>query len=155
MYADLGKEAQSAARAGYVQILPSRDRAGRLVVVSQETIGSNSKATDQLSVILRLLTYMYSVVSEDVETQKLGAVAIFSTNPNEDTVMNVMSSETNRAEYKLYREGYPTRRACSHFCLHEQDNSKMRLVRYLTMSCMTREDRIRTRVHMDGKPSKN
>ena len=147
MYADLGKEAQSAARAGYVQILPSRDRAGRLVVVSQEAMSNHSKATKQISVILRLLMYMYSVVSEDIETQKRGVVLVFST---DEEALQVMNDPKDREEYRLYREGSPVRRSCTHFCLPE-NNPKMRILRAVMMVAMSKEERVRTRIHMDGK----
>ena len=140
VFDDLGKECQDAAKEGYIQILPSRDRAGRLVVVSQAPNPGTTMAT-----IVKLFTYVFQVVSEDIETQKRGVIFIFSSDEN---ALNVISS--SKTEYSLYREGSPVRRSCTHFCLPE-NNPKMRIVRAIMMLAMSREERVRTRIHMDGK----
>ena len=142
MYEDLGKECQDAAKTGFVQILPSRDRAGRLVVVCQPT----TKATS-MSTIVKLFTYVFQVVSEDIETQKRGAIFVFST---DEDALKLLSDPVAKREYILYREGSMIRRSCTHFCLPE-NNPKMVIVRSVMMLAMSSEERVRTRIHMDGE----
>jgi len=141
VFEDLGKECQDAAKEGYVQILPSRDRAGRLVVVSQATNSGTTMAT-----IIKLFTYVFQVVSEDIETQKRGVIFVFSSN---EDALNLISNPASKTEYSLYREATPVRRSCTHFCLPE-NNPKMRVIRAIMMMAMSREERVRTRIHMDG-----
>jgi hypothetical protein len=145
MYEDLGKECQDAAKAGCAQILPSRDRAGRLVVVCQARL-DNSKRTS-MAIIVKLFTYVFQVVSEDIETQKRGVIFIFSTN---DDAIELLSDPEAKKEYSVYREGSPVRRSCTHFCLPE-NNPKMSIVRAVITMAMPREERVRTRIHMEGK----
>lgn len=142
MYDDLGKECQDVFKAGYTQILPSRDRAGRLVVICQP----RDKETSMF-IVAKIFTYVFQVVSEDVETQRRGCIFIFSAN---DHAIQTISEPSAKKEYSIYREGSPIRRSCTHFCLPE-DNPKMRMVRYFMMMHMRREERVRTRIHMEGK----
>lgn len=141
MYEDLGKECQDAAKTGLVQILPSRDRAGRLVVVCQPA----SKETS-MSIIVKLFTYVFQVVSEDVETQKRGVIFVFSTS---EDALQLLSNPEAKKEYSQYREGSMVRRSCTHFCLPE-NNPKMTIVRTVMMLAMPREERLRTRIYMEG-----
>lgn len=142
MYQDLGKECQDAIKLGFVQILPSRDRAGRLVVVCQAAPKEIS-----LSTIIKLFIYVFQVVSEDIETQKRGVIFILST--DEDT-LGLLSDPHAKEEYGLYREACMVRRSCTHFCMPEK-NHKMAHVRSMMMMAMSREERYRTRIYMDGK----
>uniref|UniRef100_A0A7S4EL90 DUF6824 domain-containing protein n=1 Tax=Pseudo-nitzschia australis TaxID=44445 RepID=A0A7S4EL90_9STRA len=144
MYEDLGKECQDAAKSGYVQILPSRDRAGRLVVVSQAFLTEDVEKS--MAIIIKFFIYIFSVVSEDIETQKRGVVFIFSTS---EKALMVLQNPDDKVAYSMYREGCPVRRSCTHFCLPE-NKPKMRIVRAVMMLAMPRQERIRTRVHMDG-----
>lgn len=141
VFEDLGKECQDAAKEGYIQILPSRDRAGRLVVVSQAT---NPGTT--MSTIMKLYTYVFQVVSEDVPTQKRGVIFVFS---SDDNALKMISNPASKMEYSMYREATPVRRSCTHFCLPE-NNPTMRVVRAIMMMAMSLEERVRTRIHMDG-----
>lgn len=143
-YEDLGKECQDALKFGYVQILPSRDRAGRLVVVSQACM---SKAEgNSMAMVVKLFIYVFLIVSEDVETQKRGVIFVFNTG---EDASELVSDPADKLEYSVYREGSPVRRSCTHFCLPE-NNHKMRVVRAVMMLAMPREERVRTRIHMDG-----
>jgi len=141
VFEDLGKECQDAAKHGYIQILPSRDRAGRLIVVSQAPKPGTSMATT-----MKLYTYIFQVVSEDIETQKKGVIFIFS---SDESALSSISNFASKKEYSLYREGSPVRRSCTHFCLPEK-NPKMRIFRAIMMLAMSSEERVRTRIHMDG-----
>ena len=145
MYNDLCKESQDAIKIGYLQILPSRDRAGRLIVVVQEAI--NVKTGHNMSIILKVSLYTFLVVSEDIETQKNGVIFIFST---DEKAVKVVQDIKDRKEYALYREGSPVRRSCTHFCLPE-NNIKMKHIRAIMMLAMSKEERVRIRIHMDGK----
>ena len=144
MYEDLGKECQDAAKAGFVQILPSRDRAGRLIVVCQPAGKEMSMST-----IVKLFIYVFLVVSEDVETQKRGVIFIYSA---DEYALQILSDPEAKKEYSLYREGSTVRRSCTHFCL-PANKPKMNLVRSAMMLAMPTGERIRTRIHMDGKIS--
>merc|ERR1712232_1100141 len=99
-YDDLGKEGRDAAKAGLVQVLPSRDRAGRLVVVHQVVANNRLSEKDEMSDLLRLLFYTFSVVSEDAETQKRGG-AVFIQSANEEA-MRAMNDPSNREEYESF-----------------------------------------------------
>lgn len=144
MYEDLDKECQEATRAGYAQILPSRDRAGRLVVFCQPAINKNSEIT--ITTFLKMITYICQVVSEDTETQKRGAIFIVSIY---DDLLGFISNPSSRKEYCIYREGSPVRRSCTHFCLTEND-PEMRITYAIMMLAMSPVERIRTRIYMDG-----
>jgi len=144
MYDDLGKECQDAAKAGYGQILPSRDRAGRLIVVCQAPLDKSRRKS--MAIIVKLFIYLFQVVSEDIETQKRGVIFIFSTN---NDALELLSDPASKKEYSMYREGSPVRRSCTHFCLPE-NNPKMSIIRSVIMMAMPREERIRTRIHMEG-----
>lgn len=141
MYNDLGKECQDAIKSGFVQILPSRDRAGRLVVFCQPASEERSMST-----MIKLFTYVFQVVSEDAETQKRGVVFVLSEN---EGTLELLSDSDAKKEYGLYREACMVRRACTHFCMPE-NNPKMVFLRSMMMLAMSREDRLRTRIHMDG-----
>jgi hypothetical protein len=145
MYNDLCKESQDAIKIGYLQILPSRDRAGRLIVVVQEAM--NVTTGHNMSIILKVFLYTFLVVSEDIETQKKGVIFIFST---DEKAVNMVQDIKDRKEYALYREGSPVRRSCTHFCLPE-NNTKMKHIRAIMMLAMSEEERVRIRIHMDGK----
>jgi len=141
VFEDLGREGQDAAKEGCIQVLPTRDRAGRLIVVSQAPNPGTTMAT-----FVKLFTYVFQVVSEDTETQKRGVIFIFS---SDDNGLDLISNSASRKEFTLYREGSPVRWSCTHFCLPE-NNPKMRIVRSIMMLAMSREERVRTRIHMDG-----
>ena len=142
IYEDLGKECQDAAKTGFMQVLPSRDRAGRLVVVCQPV----SKEAI-MSIVVKLFVYIFQVVSEDIETQKRGCIFVFSADEEQ---LELLSIPEAKHEYSLYREGSMVRRSCTHFCLPE-NNPKMKIARSIIMLAMSRDDRIRTRIHMEGK----
>lgn len=99
-----------------------------------------------MATVVKLFTYVFQVVSEDVETQKRGVIFIFST---DEDALQMISNTSDKTEYSMYREGSPVRRSCTHFCLPE-NNPKMRTVRAVLMLAMPREERVRTRIHMDG-----
>lgn len=144
VFEDLGKECQDVAKAGYVQILPSRDRARRLVVVCQSAIQKSTETT--MATVVKLFTYIFQVVSEDVETQKRGVIFVFS---SDEDGLQMISNPSAKKEYRMYREGSPVRRSCTHFCLPE-NNPKMRTIRAVLMLAMPQEELVRTRIHMDG-----
>jgi len=108
---------------------------------------NNNEPPVTMAIIVKLFTYVFSVVSEDVDSQKRGIIFVFSTN---EEGRKTLSDPSDKMEYSLYREGSPVRRSCTHFCLPE-NNRKMRIVRAVMMLAMAREERIRTRIHMDGK----
>jgi len=140
-YEDLGKECQDAVKTGSMQILPSRDRAGRLVVVCQPVLKEVS-----MSIAVKIFIYIFQVVSEDIETQKRGCIFVFSA---DEDALEVLSIPEAKHEYRLYREGSMVRRSCTHFCLPE-NNPKMKIARSVIMLAMSSEDRVRTRIHMEG-----
>ena len=146
LYNDLCNKSQDAIKMGYVQVLPSRDRAGRLVVFVQDAM--NQTTGHNMSIILKVFTYIFLVVSEDISTQKNGVIFIFST---DEKAFNMVQNIQDRKEYALYREGSPVRRSCTHFCLPETNNIKMKHIRSVIMLAMSKEERVRTRIHMDGK----
>ena len=74
-------------------------------------------------------------------------VFIFST---DEKAVNMVQDIKDRKEYALYREGSPVRRSCTHFCLPE-NNTKMKHIRAIMMLAMSEEERVRIRIHMDGK----
>ena len=96
-----------------------------------------------------ILILFINSASEDVQTQKQGMVFIFSM--DEAAVRSILTHHhpSGTALYKLYREGQPVRRSCTHFCLPE-NNFRMRLLRSIMTLAMSKEDRVRTRIHMDG-----
>ncbi|KAG7344704.1 hypothetical protein IV203_032235 [Nitzschia inconspicua] len=72
-FSDLNKEEQLEIKSGHLlQILPSRDRAGRLILVM---LGGPATMT---KVPVRSTLYIVNTASQDVATQRLGAVLIWA-----------------------------------------------------------------------------
>ena len=100
-----------------------------------------------LDILFKIFIYIFQVVSEDIETQKRGCIFVFSA---DEDALEVLSIPEAKHEYRLYREGSMVRRSCTHFCLPE-NNPKMKIARSVIMLAMSSEDRVRTRIHMEGK----
>jgi hypothetical protein len=137
MHADLGREEVELLSRGQLQVLPSRDRAGRLVVYMQGTYPDVTHTCR-----MRTLLYFFSSVAEDVETQMHGVVVIFSILSMPRNQM--MDPAWHRSQTQL-NLAFPFRFSAMHLCLPEGPEFDM--IRALYYFSVNQNERVRTRVH--------
>eukprot|EP00980_Cylindrotheca_fusiformis_P030810 scaffold25454_cov127-Cylindrotheca_fusiformis.AAC.1 len=77
-FEDLGEDAMNAVRQGPIQVLPSRDNQGRVVMVSnqQTFLSLIDKFDDPVMPLRKVFWYLLGSVGDDEETQKRGVVFI-------------------------------------------------------------------------------
>ena len=110
-YSDLNSDDQACAKAGHLQILPSRDRSGRVVFTDIDPFQDKSYVTANNR--LKACIHMWLMLAEDDENQKRGLVVI---------VMQMGSLDLARASLPVSREfprvlsWLPLRVCALHFC---------------------------------------
>eukprot|EP00532_Pseudo-nitzschia_australis_P008786 CAMPEP_0168171130 /NCGR_PEP_ID=MMETSP0139_2-20121125/4543_1 /TAXON_ID=44445 /ORGANISM="Pseudo-nitzschia australis, Strain 10249 10 AB" /LENGTH=511 /DNA_ID=CAMNT_0008088667 /DNA_START=26 /DNA_END=1558 /DNA_ORIENTATION=+ len=102
-------DAQAALRAGYIQLLPFRDRSGRRIIVFlMDALRLRSE------VRIKIFLYMSFVASGgDAETQRNGCLFMFW--PGVDTKL-VLPEAGHRGLVSKFFNSIPTRFVCFHFC---------------------------------------
>ena len=132
---DLGKEDKRSLESGFFQVLPSRDVAGRAIVVGMPMLRKYKK----LENLVRSFMYTIFLALQDVETQKNGFVMVgFNTGKN-----RVMDRGAAWAIQKISRL-IPMRMSTIHFCY---DSPKMRPMMTVAMMIMGARRRVRFRAH--------
>lgn len=135
---DFDNHDMAALKAGYYQILPYRDRAGRVIFVKvwyheKYTVRENS---------WRALWYITMAALQDEETQKKGQVAI---------IYNVGDTWKDMFDGELYagvgkaKAALPMKNAAIHYCF--SDPAFGAYVKFITTKTMGRNPRIRARLH--------
>ncbi|KAG7348527.1 hypothetical protein IV203_017232 [Nitzschia inconspicua] len=114
-YSDLTKKEQDLFRIGNAQILPSRDRSGRLIIVHH---GSMAGEDVDEAMILRIVLFVYSVIAEDVDTQRHGAVGIFVGERQHFERYN-RGSQVYQTDLSTFTKNLPVRLSAMHLCLPE------------------------------------
>jgi hypothetical protein len=197
---DLDKAEKDLLRSGTLQVLPSRDRAGRLVLVSQ---GTTAQATLQARVRMdiwcclrlfsfrstaifflhrsshphprlycmmyvfiailpdifiiflfvvmaqiKMMLYVFLVLSDDVETQKLGLIFILTCDVKfQGKELEQLHDPESRAENDFLKYCLPLRVCAYHFCLPNDGSLVHQLIWAIIMVQLGSKQRVRTRFH--------
>ncbi|KAL3923130.1 MAG: hypothetical protein SGILL_001833 [Bacillariaceae sp.] len=142
MFKDLGDLEQDALRQGVYQVLPSRDRAKRLILYHHGAF--RGKAITNLQRI-RVTHYFNQVLSEDVETQKNGLVFIFSTDAS---VLQDVNDPEYHQDWKDTVGAHPLRWSAFHLCLPPGPTYQL-LKAFLLLTVGTSQERVRAKVYPD------
>jgi len=139
-FMDFSKDEEKLYRKGYIQVLPYRDRAGRVICAWVGDFG--------LSVGLRqrakLSIYMFYAVSDDVESQRKGLVIVgwVGSNTFGDSVPSLQHVDL----FAKVWEGCPIRIVSSHMCF--PDKPYFHWLRYLYTLTLSANKRQRARFHL-------
>ncbi|KAG7369266.1 hypothetical protein IV203_032009 [Nitzschia inconspicua] len=140
---DLTKEEVEVMRKGVLQLLSSRDRAGRLVVVHQgamlaEGFHSASRA--------RVSLYFLTVVSDDITSQRTGLVGVFSLHPDS----RVYLSAAEQRSMNIINKSCPIRYSAMHVILPSDPIFWQMKIAFLFNVMTTKTDRVRTKMYKGG-----
>ena len=134
---DLSKEEERFLRKGFKQILPSRDRFGRRLMVHFGSYGHEYP----FAVRSKVVTYLcFGVLAEDLTTQRNGVVSMgfFSLGDNDLLVLE-------REGFRRFFEAVPLRWSGFHLCMHK--NPAFNLLKGLILKILPKDMRRITRVH--------
>lgn len=132
---DLSKDDRRSLDSGFFQVLPSRDVAGRAIVVGMPMLRKYKK----LENLVRSFFYTIMLALQDVQTQQNGFVMVgFNTGKN-----RVMDRGAAWAIQKISRL-IPMRIASIHFCY---DSFTMKPMMTVAMMIMGARRRVRFRAH--------
>ena len=140
--ADLTKQEFDLLRNGNNQILPSRDRAGRLIYFFHGSMDTTVPSSSRLRVVL----YQMQVLSEDVETQIKGFVSICA--PDENVISNQsrISDPKEKEDWRTCFQSHPVRMSAMHL-LHPP-GPQFQLIKALWILVMTvKGERVRTKFY--------
>ncbi|KAG7370400.1 hypothetical protein IV203_028146 [Nitzschia inconspicua] len=136
-FSDLDKEEQLELKSGHlIQILPSRDRAGRLILVM---LGGPATMT---KVPVRSTLYIVNTASQDVASQRLGAVLIWAGNVS----MAVKFRHVHESLQEMWPAD-PIRYSAIHMCL--PPGPLFNVLRAAVFFSVMATDRIRAIVHSE------
>jgi hypothetical protein len=138
-YSDLDRNDQACVKAGYMQILPFRDRSGRAIFSDVDTFQEQSYVTPRNR--LKASMYMWLILAEDQENQKRGMVLI---------ALKMGSLDLKRGSRTLAQElpraisWLPIRVCALHFC---SDDSFSGVFFRLVVLGVPADSRARIRFH--------
>jgi hypothetical protein len=139
---DLNKEETDLIKSGEYQILPFRDRSGRRIL----TIVGQAGLTSTLRARMKVLTYLFFVIADDVETQRRGIILLYTFNFDNGFIFP-HKDEIRAAERVT---GFtPTRKVALHQCT--RDDLFFRLMHGTVVLQMAPDERIRVKFHK-GSP---
>ncbi|KAL3908117.1 MAG: hypothetical protein SGILL_008605 [Bacillariaceae sp.] len=138
---DLDRDAIEFLRAGNNQILPSRDRAGRLVEVC---IIDERWFEQEVETRARVLMYTEAVIAEDVETQKNGLVLVICERVSPLRQPQMTRMEEHQLIIQL-KKGLPVRWSAVHICVPEGPMHKIH--RAFMLLGFGQDARVRSRLH--------
>jgi hypothetical protein len=150
-YDDLGKAERDLLSTGCVQLLPSRDVAGRRVLIHMHNAGSPKRMPLPPPYSMnKVFLYVYAAVARDVETQRNGVVCV-STAP--ETVNfeqwegdDEESTEPWRSMAELLRRATPFRFVAIHLLVPDT-HAFPSIVEGVILIMFGRENCVRSRVH--------
>ncbi|KAL3930740.1 MAG: hypothetical protein SGBAC_011632 [Bacillariaceae sp.] len=134
---DLDKDDLKALKAGYMQILSGRDRAGRAVFLAVPSKQTFEKPNNKY----RAMFYLLMVLADDVETQKRGISMV---------IYNVEKFErdkylSNAVEHTTWiQNSAPVKTFSFHYCISD---SGFRYVINIVMQFLSEDARARVKVH--------
>jgi len=145
---DLTDEEITYMKDGQFQILPSRDVVGRRIVVF--TFSQNhSKKNVPLDIMFRVYVYMlFSIMSEDISTQRNGMVYIGMLNMSISTTSDRYSGNQKPRLREMY-EAIPLFWGAVHLCV--PDEPIYRLITSLFMVWIGKEGRKLLRIHRGNR----
>ena len=111
-YSDLDRDDQACVRAGHLQVLPSRDQSGRVVLSDVDTFQGKSSYVTPIN-RLKAYIYIWLMLAEDEENQKRGVVAIVM---QMGTLHLWAGSRTLVQELPRINSWVPLRSCALHFC---------------------------------------
>ena len=114
LMSDLTKSEMKFLREGYVQVLPSRDRLGRRILAMLGSYGGTRYSEVEK---FRVCTYLcFTVLAEDVTTQRLGVVSLASFTRGVEAFMRKEAHECTRL-IKRFFAAVPLRWSAAHLCI--------------------------------------
>eukprot|EP00535_Pseudo-nitzschia_heimii_P003665 CAMPEP_0197192918 /NCGR_PEP_ID=MMETSP1423-20130617/26047_1 /TAXON_ID=476441 /ORGANISM="Pseudo-nitzschia heimii, Strain UNC1101" /LENGTH=547 /DNA_ID=CAMNT_0042645935 /DNA_START=131 /DNA_END=1774 /DNA_ORIENTATION=+ len=134
---DLSKEEERFLRKGFKQILPSRDRFGRRLLVHFGSYGHEYS----FKVRSKVVTYLcFGVLAEDLTTQRNGVVSMgfFSVGDNDLLILE-------RKGFHQFFDAVPLRWSGFHLCMLK--NSAFKMLKGLFLRIIPKDMRRITRVH--------
>jgi hypothetical protein len=141
-FKDLKELDQEVLRQGVYQVLPSRDRASRLILYHHGAYRGKRVTNVQR---LRVQLYFHHVLSEDAETQKNGLVFLFS---SDGRVLQELSEPEFQKDWKDCVCCHPLRFSGLHVCLPPGPATHL-LKAFLMISFATSEQRVRVKFYSD------
>ncbi|KAL3905808.1 MAG: hypothetical protein SGILL_009527, partial [Bacillariaceae sp.] len=139
-FTDLNKAEKDCLKEGRRQILPSRDRSGRLIMFEK-----GSKATDTRNTRVRSRLFIWSIIAEDVETQKKGVCGIAEL--REDMVAD-MTNKESAADFKAIMEALPVRFSAIHLILNFSNSAMNVMIKSaVVLGLFGSDERVRTKCY--------
>eukprot|EP00526_Cylindrotheca_closterium_P009688 CAMPEP_0113622620 /NCGR_PEP_ID=MMETSP0017_2-20120614/11600_1 /TAXON_ID=2856 /ORGANISM="Cylindrotheca closterium" /LENGTH=420 /DNA_ID=CAMNT_0000532473 /DNA_START=31 /DNA_END=1290 /DNA_ORIENTATION=- /assembly_acc=CAM_ASM_000147 len=134
---DLDKDDLKSLKAGYMQILPIRDRAGRAVFIAVPSKQTFKTPMNKY----RAYFYLSMVMADDVETQKRGvSMVVYNVEKFERD-----KYENNAVEHTTWIQNSVPIKTCSiHYCMSD---SGFRYVINIAMHSLSEDARARVKVH--------
>jgi len=141
-YMDLTPSAIALMREGNVTLLPSRDSSGRMVVAVLGDIDASIHATDRL----RMLFYFWQCITDDEQTQKLGAVLVLNL---AEMVHSANDYEDKTVVIQLL-QSIPCKYSAVHFCF--PPSPMFNAIKATFVLILGKKNRTRVRFHC-GSPT--
>ena len=111
---DLTKRETKFLREGYVQILPSRDRLGRRILAQMGSYGGRRYTKLEK---FRVKIYLcFTVLAEDVTTQRLGVVSLASFSREAEESMRAEARAISNLRQRLFT-AVPLRWSAAYLCI--------------------------------------
>ena len=120
---DFDKEGRAILESGVFQVLPLKDSAKRVVLVSIAALETVSTVQQRLQLVL----YVTHAVSSDVDTQINGAVSVSFMHGEHQETLDIETRKKLMAEGAALFECLPLRVECIHACMENTDDEEMYL----------------------------
>lgn len=146
LMSDLTKRESKFLRDGFVQILPSRDRNGRRIITQLGSYGG--KEFTELEKFRVNVYLCFSVLAQDVTTQRLGAVTLGSFGRGAEECMRT-EIRTIRKLIKRFFAAVPLRWSAAHLCI--PNDPLLHVVKALVLFIIGQNGRRILRIHV-GTP---
>mmetsp|Transcript_24238 Transcript_24238/g.67133 ORF Transcript_24238/g.67133 Transcript_24238/m.67133 type:complete len:498 (+) Transcript_24238:161-1654(+) len=143
---DLTKNEMKFLKEGYIQVLPSRDRLGRRILAQVGSYGGTRYSEIEK---FRVCVYLcFSVLSEDITTQRLGVVSLGSFTLEAEVFMRKGLREISKLIKRFFRI-VPLRWSATHLCI--PDDPVFHLIKSLSLFFLGIQGRRMLRIHI-GTP---
>jgi len=116
-------------KSGSIQVLPSRDRSGRRVVVLQPSMSfattQQTIAQAQKSKFKAMIFFLCTLLRRDVDAQRKGFVLILNSTKSDDLEKESNYDETLIDQYRELYESVPIRFSAVHFCFDKESTNSV------------------------------